>query len=164
MVEIDEALLLVATHFRDVQDADGEPYVMHCLRVMMGVEDPRAQVAALLHDIVEDTGVTLEDLTEKGFSTEVVSAVDLLTHRDAVSYAEYVVELKENPLARQVKLSDLRDNFSPRRVLYRADRRKRDIERMERYVLSYQFLSDQITAEEYRTRMASIGMNERCQD
>lgn len=153
---IDEALALVAKHFRGMTDKDGEPYVMHCLRVMMGCRESDAQLVGLMHDLVEDTSVTLADLRSQGFTDEVVAAVDLVTHKSGDSYAEYVVSIKSNPLAREAKLSDLRDNSSINRVLYREPVRERDLLRMQRYVLSYQYLSDRLDETSYRRNMARV--------
>lgn len=153
---IDDALALVAKHFRGMTDKDGEPYVMHCLRVMMGVQEQDARLVGLMHDLVEDTPVTLEQLTEMGFSAAVVEAIGLVTHSAGVSYADYVIALKGNPLARAVKLSDLRDNASMARVLYRPSRRETDLQRLQRYVLSYQFLEDRIGEADYRSQMAEL--------
>ena len=153
---IDDALHLVVTHFRGIKDKDGEPYVMHCLRVMLGVTDPLAQQVAVMHDLLEDTDVTLDDLRERRFPPAVVAAISLLTHNPQDSYAEYVVRLKPNELARQVKLSDLRDNSALNRVLYRADRLDDDLKRVQRYLLSYQFLTDRIDEDSYRHQMNSV--------
>lgn len=151
---IDEALTLVANKFKGVTDKDGEPYVMHCLRVMMGTEHPHAQLVGLMHDLVEDTDVTLEDLQSLGFPPEVVEGVTLVTHEDSISYTDYVVRLSHNEIARQVKLSDLRDNSSITRVLYREGNTERDVKRIGRYVLSYQFLTHRIDEASYRRQMA----------
>lgn len=153
---IDDALALVAEKFKGMTDKDGEPYVMHCLRVMMGASDPKAQLIGLMHDLVEDTEVTLDDLTAMGFDPAVVEGVALVTHLDEDSYAEYVVRLKQNDLARQAKLSDLRDNSAMNRVLYREELVERDLKRIQRYILSYQFLSDRISEDAYRTQMTSL--------
>lgn len=153
---IDDALELVVTHFRGIRDKDGQPYVMHCLRVMLGVTDALAQQVAVMHDLVEDTEVSLEDLRQRGFSSEVVEAVDLLTHSPEDSYAGYVVRLKPNDLARQVKLADLRDNASLSRVAYRADRRESDLRRVQRYLLSYQYLTDRLDEASYRQQMRDV--------
>jgi (p)ppGpp synthase/HD superfamily hydrolase len=123
---------------------------------MMGVSHPLAQQVAIMHDLVEDTEVTLDRLRQLGFAEEVVAAVDLVTHQHADSYADYVIRLKENPLAREVKLADLRDNASLHRVLYRADRLQDDLRRLQRYMLSYQFLMDRIDATNYRARMLEL--------
>ena len=152
---IDDALALVTRKFRGLTDKDGEPYVMHCLRVMLGVSDPEAQLVALMHDLVEDTDVTLEELRHTGFSESVVTAIDLITHTADVSYAEYVVRIKQNPIALQAKLSDLRDNAAMGRVLYREEQAERDIQRIQRYVLSYQFLIDNIDEPTYRRLMST---------
>ena len=153
---VDEALALVAEKFRGLTDKDGEPYVMHCLRVMMDIEDPDARLVGLMHDLVEDTEVTLEDLRQRGFAESVVAAIDLVTHRSPDSYADYVVRLKSNSLAKQAKLSDLRDNASLERVLYRAGSADSDLRRIQRYVLSYQFLRDRLDEASYRNRMAAL--------
>ncbi len=153
---IDDALDLVVRYFRGISDKDGEPYVMHCIRVMMGVNGLHAQQVALMHDLVEDTQVTFDDLRQRGFADEVVQAIELVTHQPDVSYAEYVVRLKENELARQVKISDLRDNSSLDRVLYRENRVDTDLNRIQRYVLSYQFLNDRIDEASYRARMRAF--------
>lgn len=153
---IDQALSLVAQHFAGVTDKDGEPYVMHCLRVMMGVDDPRAQLIGLMHDLVEDTSVTLDELRDLGFDDEVIEGVRLVTHTSEDTYSEYVVRLKGNALARQVKLSDLRDNNAMNRVLFRNGSEQRDIQRIQRYILTYQFLTDRIDEDTYRHRMTSV--------
>ncbi|MCA9129143.1 MAG: hypothetical protein KDB22_18775 [Planctomycetales bacterium] len=151
---IDDALALVSKYFRGVTDKDGVPYVMHCLRVMMGVSDTEAQLVALMHDLVEDTPVTLNQLEALGFSQAVVQALDLVTHRKGISYADYVVALRDNSIARQVKLSDLRDNTALHRVLYRSKQQERDLKRIQRYILSYQYLEYRIDEAEYRAAMA----------
>lgn len=153
---IDDALQLVSTHFRGVTDEDGEPYIMHCLRVMLGVTDPLAQQVGAMHDLIEDTDVTLDDLRQQGFAEAVVEAVGLLTHAAEDSYATYVIRLKPNSLARQVKMSDLRDNAALNRVLYREDRLEHDLKRIQKYLLSYQYLADRIDETCYRQQMAEI--------
>ena len=157
---IDQALALVAQKFQGMTDKDGEPYVMHCLRVMMGVADAKGRLVGLMHDLVEDTDVTLDQLTEIGFDEHVVEAIGLVTHLSEDSYADYVVRLKANELARQAKLSDLRDNAGIGRVLYREDRKDRDMKRIQRYILSYQFLNDRISEGSYRQQMVSLEDNE----
>ncbi|GAB5403113.1 MAG: HD domain-containing protein [Aureliella sp.] len=153
---IDDALDLVVKHFRGVKDEDGEAYVMHCLRVMHGTSSPDAQLVGLMHDLIEDTPVTLDDLRDIGFSAAVIEGVNLVTHRDGDSYAEYVIKLKPNAIARDAKMSDLRDNASMNRVLYRETSTQSDAKRIQRYVLSYQFLGDRIDESTYRRLMADL--------
>jgi (p)ppGpp synthase/HD superfamily hydrolase len=156
MSDLDEALNLVATNFRGAKDKSGAPYVLHCIRAMMSVESLDAKMIAVMHDLVEDTPVTLEQLREKGFSNEVIDGVDLVTHKDGVSYSDYVVAIKSNPLATEVKLADLKDNTSLNRVLYREEKSSNDCARIQKYLLTYQFLTDVIDEASYRRRMESI--------
>ena len=149
MATLEKAIEIAARAHVGVLDKQDQPYILHPLRVMMGVEGLSAQIVAVLHDVVEDTDLTLDDVKAEGFSEEILAALALVTHRDEQSYAEYVVACQANPIARQVKLSDLRDNSSLARMLLRADRFPRDSARMLRYLLSYQFLSGELTAEQY---------------
>ena len=90
-------------------DKSGYPYIMHPLHLAESFFDEDSVVVALLHDVVEDTSVTLDDLKKAGFDDRVVQALSLLTHRKDLSYAEYVNKIKEDPLARRVKIADLKD-------------------------------------------------------
>jgi len=152
---IDDALLLTATHFKGVVDKSGQPYILHCLRVMLNFTDPRGQQVGLMHDLIEDTSVTLEQLQQQGFAPEVIAALDLMTHRSDVSYADYVRKLKSNELARQVKMADLSDNTTLTRIAYRSDFAKEDLARIRKYVISYQYLDNQIEEKQYLALMRS---------
>jgi (p)ppGpp synthase/HD superfamily hydrolase len=98
-------------------DKNGKPYILHSLRVMMKQTDDPARIAGVLHDVVEDSSVTLADLRAAGFSDEVCDAVDCLTRRPTESYDEMISRVALNPLARSVKLADLEDNMDPSRRL-----------------------------------------------
>jgi (p)ppGpp synthase/HD superfamily hydrolase len=91
------------------QDKGGMPYIFHPYHLAEEMPDEYTTCAALLHDVVEDTLVTLDELAEL-FPLEVVQAVALLTHHKGTDYLEYVSAIKENPIARTVKLADLRHN------------------------------------------------------
>jgi (p)ppGpp synthase/HD superfamily hydrolase len=157
MATIERALQIAAQAHEGQKDKEGLPYILHPLRVMSGVEGLETQIVALLHDVVEDTPVTLEDLREAGFAESVLAAVACVTHSHAEPYADYVIRCKANPIARQVKLADLHDNSRLARVILRGDRMERDLARIRRYVLSYKFLTDQISEQEYRGLMAGSG-------
>ena len=90
-------------------DKAGIPYVFHPLHVAESMDDEVSCCAALLHDVVEDTEVTLEDLA-KDFPAEVVEAVRLLTHDPQEDYFEYVRRIKNDPIAMKVKLADIAHN------------------------------------------------------
>lgn len=91
-------------------DACGLPYIMHPLHVAEQMTTETATAAALLHDVVEDTDITLDDLRAEGFSEEIINVVDLLTHREEVPYDEYLARIKTNPAALAVKLADIAHN------------------------------------------------------
>ncbi|XBG78740.1 hypothetical protein V4S31_10320 [Enterococcus cecorum] len=91
-------------------DKAGVDYIQPPLFVASLVEGELAKTVALLHDVVEDSDWTLEDLRKKGLPEEVVQAVGILTKKRNEKYEEYILRVKQNPLARQVKLVDLQHN------------------------------------------------------
>jgi hypothetical protein len=150
---IEKALQIAAKAHEGQKDKEGLPYILHPVRVMMGVQGGEAQIVAVLHDVIEDTSVTAEDLRKAGFSEEVVAAVLCVTHRKDEPYADHVVRCKGNEIARGVKLSDLTDNWRLDRMILRPQRFEADVTRLRKYALSYKFLTDQITEEQYRSHM-----------
>lgn len=111
-----KALKLCFEAHKEQTDKSGLPYVFHPFHLAEQMEDEDTTVTALLHDVVEDTDYTLEDLAAMGFSRNVTEALDLLTHNEAVPYMEYVKALRNNPIARRVKLADLRHNSDLHRL------------------------------------------------
>jgi len=153
MATIEKALQIAARAHEGQKDKEGLPYILHPLRVMNIVQGEEAQVVALLHDVIEDTSVTADDLRQAGFSDRIVLAVLCVTHRKDEPYADYVVRCKGNDIARRVKLADLEDNSRLSRVLLRPQRLQADLARIRRYVLSYKFLTDQLSEQQYRSLM-----------
>ena len=105
-----QAIKLCFEAHKDQLDKSGLPYVFHPFHLAEQMTEENTVVAALLHDVVEDTPYTFDDLLAMGFGEEVVAALRLLTHDDAVPYMDYVANIKANPIARAVKLADLRHN------------------------------------------------------
>lgn len=132
-----EAILLAVTAHQGQVDKAGAPYVLHPLRMMLRVTGEAVQMAAVLHDVVEDTPVTLDDLRARGYPAAVVEAVDHLTHRDGESYEVFVERVAADPIARRVKLGDLEDNMDIRRL---PDVTERDRERLARYLRAWRRL------------------------
>lgn len=91
-------------------DKGGLPYVFHPWHLAEQMDDEISTIAALLHDVVEDTDWTLEQLEAEGFPPESMEALGLLTHPEGQPYMEYVAGLRHNPVAVKVKLADLRHN------------------------------------------------------
>lgn len=94
------------------RDGERGPYVLHLFRVMLAVDGWDTRIAAVLHDVIEDTPVTAEELRAEGIPDRVVDAVVALTHREEDSYEAYIEALAPNDLARRVKLADLADNLA----------------------------------------------------
>ena len=105
-----EALKLCFEAHKDKKDKGGLPYVFHPFHLAEQMKDETTTIVALLHDVVEDTDYSLEDLSQMGFGEDVMGALTLLTHDDDTPYMEYVAKIKENPVAKTVKLADLRHN------------------------------------------------------
>lgn len=99
---------------------EAEPYIQHPLRVMLSVQGFRAQMAAVLHDVLEDTDTGPDDLADEGLPADVVAAVVALTHRREHTYERYIEQVARDPLARVVKLADLADNLANNRRLPRS--------------------------------------------
>jgi (p)ppGpp synthase/HD superfamily hydrolase len=130
--ELELAIELAARAHRGQRypSPEAEPYIEHPLRVMRAVRGLRAQATAVLHDVLEDTPVTAEDLRGAELSGEVVDAVVALTRRPGQTYEEYIERVAGNALAREVKLADLADNLANNR---RLPRRPDVVARIERY-------------------------------
>ena len=105
-----KAMRLMFEAHRDAVDKSGIPYVFHPFHVAEQMNDETSAIVALLHDVVEDTDYTPDDLREMGFEEDILVALDLMTHDRNVPYMEYAAKIKENPIARRVKLADLRHN------------------------------------------------------
>ena len=125
-----QAMKLCFEAHKNQKDKSGMPYVFHPFHLAEQMTDELTTVAALLHDVVEDTDYTFEDLRDMGYPEKVLEALMLLTHDDATPYLAYVERLKENPIARAVKLADLRHNSDLSRLVH-VDQKA--LERVEKY-------------------------------
>lgn len=105
-----KALKLCFEAHKDQVDKSGMPYVFHPFHLAEQMSDERSTIVALLHDLIEDTEYTFEDLRKMGFEDEVIEALVLMTHDDSVPYMTYVAAIKQNPIAKAVKLADLEHN------------------------------------------------------
>ncbi len=138
------ALRLCYAAHRDQTDKSGLPYVFHPFHLAEQMTDETTTVVALLHDVVEDTDYTLEDLAEMGYPAPVLEALALLTHDPSVPYLDYVARIQPNPVARAVKLADLRHNSD----LTRLDKvGVRELQRIQKYQAAIRLLE---TSEEGR--------------
>lgn len=138
---LSKAIALAAKVFESKTDKGGQPYMLHCLRVMGGVDqnDHELMAIAALHDVVEDSTISLDDLTAMGFNSRIVTAVMMLTHSKEVPYDEYIAAISTNKDARAVKLSDLKDNTDITRL---KGLREKDFARMKKYHTAYTYLKN----------------------
>ena len=130
MATLERAIEISVAAHRDQTDKAGRPYILHPLWLMHQFEDIEAMIVAVLHDAVEDSDLTLADLSDEGFTPIIVKAIDAMTHREAESYDDYIHRLKAQPIARRVKLADLEHNMDVRRMARVHDR---DLARLEKY-------------------------------
>lgn len=112
MSDLSRAIEIAAKAHRGQVDKAGEPYIRHVINVIVACNTDEEEIVAALHDVVEDTAVTLEDLQAEGFSNSVLEAVEAITRQPGERYFDYIRRLKQNPLAREVKFHDLLDNLS----------------------------------------------------
>jgi (p)ppGpp synthase/HD superfamily hydrolase len=106
------ALAALAHHGQRYPAPDGEPYILHPLRVMLSFEESANQIVAVLHDAVEDSNLELQDLEDAGYPAEIVAAINAITHRAEESYESYIERVAANEVARRVKLVDLQENLA----------------------------------------------------
>lgn len=134
--QTNQALKLCFLAHEGQVDKAGVPYVFHPFHLAEQMTDEASTVAALLHDVVEDTSYTFSDLQQMGFAPQVLEALQLLTHDPQVPYMDYVRDLSRNPIARQVKMADLIHNLDETRMTGRQV----DPQRSEKYRQALEYL------------------------
>ena len=137
---LERAISIALDVHRGQTDRNGRPYILHPLHIMLQMDDEAEMIAAVLHDTIEDSEMTLEELREEGFSGEVLTAVELLTHdKESTPYEDYVRRLKPNPMARKIKMADLKHNMDIRRM----DRvQESDLARLQKYHRAWRILTE----------------------
>ena len=127
---LEEAIALAVQAHRGQRDKAGQTYILHPLRVMLRLETDAERMVAVLHDVVEDSAWTLEQLRAAGYPEDVLGALDCLTKREGESYEAFIERVRPHALARRVKLADLEDNMDVRRLMAVTPK---DAERLARY-------------------------------
>ncbi len=135
-----KALKLAIEAHDGQEDRNGQPYIGHVMRVCYAGHTLAEKIVGALHDVVEDTHWTIEDLKSEGFSPEIIDGVIAITHDDEnESYEDYLLRILRNPVALRVKLNDLTDNMDIRRL----DRLSElDFARMLKYHRAYKLLTE----------------------
>ena len=139
MSSLERAIEIAAHAHAGQVDKAGQPYILHPLKVMFRVSGKHEQMAAVLHDVVEDTEITLEYLRSEGFSESVLEAVEALTKRPGETRLVAAKRAAANPIARVVKLADNTENIDLSRI---AEPTEKDLARLEEYRAVRQLLVD----------------------
>ena len=137
MPTLEDAILLAVRAHKGLRDKADAPYILHPLRVMQQMDSDVERIAAVLHDVIEDTEYSLGDLLEKGYSEAILVALDHLTKREGEAYEDFIDRAGQNAVARNVKIADLRDNLDLDRLRYIKEV---DLDRVKRYLDALQYL------------------------
>lgn len=141
-MNLGEAIKIAANAHLGQLDRGGHPYILHPLWVMHKVRHlgEEYMIVAVLHDVVEDTNITIEDLMLLGFSQSIIYSLQLLDHSDkSVPYMDYIQNLAHDKIAREVKLRDLEHNSKITRL---KGLRDKDFERLKKYQKAYDYLKN----------------------
>jgi (p)ppGpp synthase/HD superfamily hydrolase len=131
MSTLEQAIALAVEAHGGQKDKYGQPYILHPLRVMFRLEGELERMVGILHDVVEDSPLTFEDLRQRGFGDEVIQALEGVTRRPEETYEAFITRSQANPVSRRVKLADLEDNMDLRRL--NEELTDRDVARLKRY-------------------------------
>ena len=139
MAKYDQIIAFIAEKHKGQVDKSGKPYIVHPVTVALNCKSESGKRVALLHDVLEDTDATIEELIQLGLSDEEIEAVVLLTKPKKEDYMDYVKRVAKNPIAREVKLQDLTHNMDLTRL---KEITEKDLKRKEKYEKAYQYLID----------------------
>ena len=134
-----KALKLCFEAHKEQVDKSDMPYVFHPFHLAEQMTDEMTTVVALLHDVVEDSDITFEDLETQGFSDGILNALKLLTHDKSIPYMDYIAEIKKNEIATAVKLADLKHNSDLSRLDFIDEKA---LKRKEKYEKAIKFLEE----------------------
>lgn len=135
---LEQAIYIALQAHKGKADKGGGPYILHPLRVMLAMETTEAKIVAVLHDVVEDSCFTIQQLKQEGFSKKVLDAVSLLTKTENQNYENYISAIKKSSLATKVKLADLKDNMDKSRLKKITEE---DLIRIKKYKAAFKQLT-----------------------
>lgn len=135
MLNLIKAFIVAIKAHQGQKDKGGKPYILHPIRVALNVKGKDERIVALLHDVIEDTNYTIDNLDF--LTKEQKDALLLLTHDKSVPYMEYIRKVKKNKIASKVKLADLEQNMNLKRLKTVSDK---DLKRLEKYTRAKEIL------------------------
>jgi len=139
MSTLENAIIIAARAHAGQVDKAGKPYILHPLRVMLHVSRPEERITAVLHDVIEDTDITYEYLSEEGFPFEILEAIKTLTKLDGEERMDAARRAAVNPIAREVKIADVKDNMDLSRIANPTDE---DYKRQDEYKVVLEYLQN----------------------
>ncbi len=131
MPTLEHAIALAIQAHQGQVDKAGQPYILHPLRVMFRLSGETEQIVGVLHDVIEDSDLTPDDLRRHGYSEEIITALEHVTRRPDETYEEFVQRSRQHPIACRVKQADLEDNMDVRRLSNPPS--PQDLQRLARY-------------------------------
>ncbi|UEQ77193.1 phosphohydrolase [Chryseobacterium arthrosphaerae] len=134
---LEKAISIAVQAHAGQTDKSGKPYILHVLRVMMKGKSEDEMIGGILHDLVEDTDWTFEQLKEEGFPQHIITALELVTRKDREKYSDFIQRISGNPLAVAIKLNDLEDNMNVNRL---NEVTVKDAERLSKYINARKYL------------------------
>jgi (p)ppGpp synthase/HD superfamily hydrolase len=139
-MNIEKALeIAIKAHEGQIDKAD-KAYILHPLRLMNQFSDENSMIVSVLHDVVEDSDYTFQDLIDAGFSSQIVQAVECLTKRENEEYQDFIKRVKVNPLAVKVKIVDIKDNLDISRLYEPLS--EKDFGRIQKYQAALKLLEE----------------------
>lgn len=140
MATLERAIEIAVKAHKGQLDKSGRPYIEHLIRVMTLGKTDNEKIVGVLHDLLEDTNMTSQDLIDEGFNSEIITAIELLTKEPTDNdYTTYIKKVKTNSIATQVKINDLTDNMNIKRLDKLNDD---DMKRLNKYLYAYHELTN----------------------
>lgn len=141
MISVDKAIQFASKWHEGQKDTWGDPYILHVLHVMMQMDTEAERIVAVLHDVIEDTEATEQDLLDLGCSEQMITAILCLTKDKNEDYMRMIERIKLNPIAKKVKIADLEHNMEIRRLKNRRNLEDKDMNRLKKYLTAWTVLT-----------------------
>lgn len=138
MSTLNQAIQIAAKAHKGQMDKARQPYILHPLRVMMSLDTEAERIVGVLHDVIEDTTITVDDLRAEGFPEYIIEALVSVTKRHTENYWDFIRRSMQNKIGRKVKLADVKDNMDWGRI---ANPNESDMKRMQKYQQAYYMLT-----------------------
>ena len=138
MSNLDKAIVIATNAHAGQLDKAGQPYILHPLRLMFRFQAEVERIVAVMHDVVEDSEVTLDDLRSFRFSEQIIEAIDYLTKKEGETYTDFITRVSSNDIASKIKAEDIKDNLD----LTRLDKiGEKDLARIKKYHSALAYLT-----------------------